>query len=590
MAVKTAPHTRSPWSAGWVLTSAVCCMVTQATCAAVSPRAGSSAGGPPLPVSPRGSSVKASETAVLTTKPAAKSQPYESFAWRDHWYPVAWAEDCERDRPFKTTLFDEDYAVVLPSGSRQPYALRDRCPHRLAALSEGRVTEQGWLQCSYHGFAFDHTGELKAVPQQQESAKDRSSCAQAVACKIVDGLVWLNPSAASADGARYPIPRVPEMADPAFSTAKIVRDMPVDYSIVCENIMDPDHGVFAHAMAGLDYYSASRDFPQSVDVTTLQEDGKVFPGVPVITSRVQAGPKVLAGVAPPPPGLAARVRAFMAAPSAVITNALVRRRAKTKSGPTTDTPPPPPLTAEITFSPPTRIIECRRDQQGVSNLLSTFWIVPVGVGRCRFLSAYVSRAPPPKRWLLQLFTMRFTDQDTHLLATQQAEVLPAELDAHERSDEARGRSLRRRLFKYRMPSEGFLVEVGKFMDATLPEQPNRYLRPELFRQFVPPREVTLDRWAQHATICPASRRVHDIAVTVSRCAVGALAALAFAHAYYRLPLRLTSVAVAILLAETARRSRALASQFKFVKTRESAKGDLQAITTLFPDERLAAGG
>ena len=32
-----------------------------------------------------------------------------------------------------------------------PVAMMDRCPHRAAALSEGRLTSAGNLQCVYHG-------------------------------------------------------------------------------------------------------------------------------------------------------------------------------------------------------------------------------------------------------------------------------------------------------------------------------------------------------------------------------------------------------------------------------------------------------
>lgn len=32
-----------------------------------------------------------------------------------------------------------------------PIAMLDRCPHRAAALSQGRMTAAGNLQCAYHG-------------------------------------------------------------------------------------------------------------------------------------------------------------------------------------------------------------------------------------------------------------------------------------------------------------------------------------------------------------------------------------------------------------------------------------------------------
>lgn len=43
---------------------------------------------------------------------------------------------------------------------KEPVALLDRCPHRGAALSEGRMTALGSLQCAYHVRAPAHVSHL----------------------------------------------------------------------------------------------------------------------------------------------------------------------------------------------------------------------------------------------------------------------------------------------------------------------------------------------------------------------------------------------------------------------------------------------
>ncbi|KAJ0703203.1 putative pheophorbide a oxygenase [Helianthus annuus] len=43
--------------------------------------------------------------------------------------------------------------------------LDDRCPHRLAPLSEGRIDQWGRLQCVYHGWCFGGSGDCKFIPQ-----------------------------------------------------------------------------------------------------------------------------------------------------------------------------------------------------------------------------------------------------------------------------------------------------------------------------------------------------------------------------------------------------------------------------------------
>lgn len=39
---------------------------------------------------------------------------------------------------------------------------------------------------------------------------------------------------------------LPEMEGPGWTSDDFVRDFDVDYTLVMENLMDPDHGLFAH--------------------------------------------------------------------------------------------------------------------------------------------------------------------------------------------------------------------------------------------------------------------------------------------------------------------------------------------------------
>ena len=41
-----------------------------------------------------------------------------------------------------------------------------QCPHRLAALSEGRIEANGTLACAYHDWRFDGGGSCVRIPQQ----------------------------------------------------------------------------------------------------------------------------------------------------------------------------------------------------------------------------------------------------------------------------------------------------------------------------------------------------------------------------------------------------------------------------------------
>ena len=103
------------------------------------------------------------------TETSPSTRNFSNFDYESCWFPVVWAEDLKLSKPTKVTVFDTDYVIAkVPSNkslSASDYknmdmndsknvmivAMEDRCPHKLAALSEGRVTSSGYFQCAYHG-------------------------------------------------------------------------------------------------------------------------------------------------------------------------------------------------------------------------------------------------------------------------------------------------------------------------------------------------------------------------------------------------------------------------------------------------------
>ena len=54
--------------------------------------------------------------------------------------------------------------VVFQSADGVWHALLDKCPHRGASLSLGLVTDDGNLQCRYHGWRFRGDGVCAGCP------------------------------------------------------------------------------------------------------------------------------------------------------------------------------------------------------------------------------------------------------------------------------------------------------------------------------------------------------------------------------------------------------------------------------------------
>jgi nitrite reductase/ring-hydroxylating ferredoxin subunit len=79
------------------------------------------------------------------------------------WWAVA-AEADIGDRPVAVRLAGRDLALYRDGGG-VVRAVDDLCPHRRLPMSLGRVTEDGQLQCGYHGWIFDGaSGRCTAIP------------------------------------------------------------------------------------------------------------------------------------------------------------------------------------------------------------------------------------------------------------------------------------------------------------------------------------------------------------------------------------------------------------------------------------------
>ena len=79
---------------------------------------------------------------------------------RNTWYMAAWDDEGVPGKPLARTLLDQPVAIFRTDDGA-PAAVLDRCPHRFAPLSAGKV-EAGRLVCGYHGLAFDALSSASA--------------------------------------------------------------------------------------------------------------------------------------------------------------------------------------------------------------------------------------------------------------------------------------------------------------------------------------------------------------------------------------------------------------------------------------------
>ncbi|KAI8573039.1 hypothetical protein RHMOL_Rhmol01G0247900 [Rhododendron molle] len=91
--------------------------------------------------------------------------PGEKFDWFAQWYPVMPVCDLDKRVPHAKKVLGLDVVVWWDRNENAWKVFDDRCPHRLAPLSEGRIDQWGRLQCVYHGWCFSGSGDCKFIPQ-----------------------------------------------------------------------------------------------------------------------------------------------------------------------------------------------------------------------------------------------------------------------------------------------------------------------------------------------------------------------------------------------------------------------------------------
>ena len=187
--------------------------------------------------------------------PPASSR-HQDIDWLKQWYPVCSTRTLKRREPNPLRLM-ETALVAWPSAEGWRVA-EDRCPHRGAPLSYGRLEENNTLTCSYHGWQFDPDGSTSYVPTRAKQGC--GACLRVHPSKVcAHGLLWVWPvsvaagSAAEAEAYAKPLP-VDHLPDPSCTvTDWTVNRVPIPWASLLENTLDDAHGVHAHhGLAGLD--------------------------------------------------------------------------------------------------------------------------------------------------------------------------------------------------------------------------------------------------------------------------------------------------------------------------------------------------
>ncbi|KAH7674911.1 Pheophorbide a oxygenase protein [Dioscorea alata] len=197
----------------------------------------------------------------------------EKYDWKEEWYPLYLTKEVPDDAPLGLTVFNKQL-VLYRDGAGVLRCYEDRCPHRLAKLSEGQLVD-GKLECLYHGWQFEGDGKCVKIPQLEEGATiPRAACAKKYHIKDSQGVVWVWMSDKNPPNT-WKLPWFEHFARPGFTDLSSIHELPYDHSILLENLMDPAHVPISHDRTD---FTAKREDAQPLGFTVLERTSRGFSG------------------------------------------------------------------------------------------------------------------------------------------------------------------------------------------------------------------------------------------------------------------------------------------------------------------------
>ena len=157
------------------------------------------------------------------------------------WYVAAWSREVEAGKPFSRTLLDTP-VVLWRDTAGKVVALKDRCSHRGAPLSTGRL-EGDSIRCMYHGLRFDIQGRCVEIPAQERIPPNLDVASFPVVEQHKWIWVWMG------DPAKADVSKVPDnhyLDDPAWRSLEGYVHYDTNYLLIADNLLDLAHVSYVH--------------------------------------------------------------------------------------------------------------------------------------------------------------------------------------------------------------------------------------------------------------------------------------------------------------------------------------------------------
>ena len=161
---------------------------------------------------------------------------------RNCWYAAGWSRDFAPESLSAATILNEPIVIYRTTGG-DAVALQDRCCHRFAPLSMGRI-EGDNLRCMYHGLKFAPSGKCIEIPGQPKIPAQAFVRRFPIVDKYSVAWIWMGDPALADESL---VPDFVGVDDPQWSMKPGRMDYNANYVLINDNLLDLSHIAFLHS-------------------------------------------------------------------------------------------------------------------------------------------------------------------------------------------------------------------------------------------------------------------------------------------------------------------------------------------------------
>jgi vanillate O-demethylase monooxygenase subunit len=178
-----------------------------------------------------------------TTESMGRSHMVTGRFVHNTWYVAAWAEEVVEGKLIGRTILGLP-VVLYRKSDGTAVALQDRCAHRFAPLSMGRIVDGDKVQCLYHGLEYDETGACVKNPH----GGNISSRCRVDAYPLVEKhkALWIWMGDKDADPSKIPDFGYLDSYEPLHGTKLDSILVKANYELIVDNLLDLSHTAFLH--------------------------------------------------------------------------------------------------------------------------------------------------------------------------------------------------------------------------------------------------------------------------------------------------------------------------------------------------------